>query len=138
MGILRQIIKMNPIGRTAATLYNMVDEGSVVKGIKRTFKEDITEDNPITSTIYKYGKSDGKQDGYVQASHEYEQKLLEQADLFLSQKIDFEKERNAYEELLTAYEQKIEELEKNNSRSEIENKILKKLLEKQAKLKSMQ
>ena len=138
MGILRQIIKMNPIGRAATTLYNVVDEGSVINGIKRTFKEDVTEDNPITSFVYKMGKSNGRQDGYVQASHEYEEKLLEQADLFLSQKMNFEKERNAYEELLDAYEATIEELQQKNERSELENELLRKLVARQEMLRNLE
>ena len=136
MGFMRFLFKtIVPGGRIGSALYNMVDEGSVVDGIKRTVREEITEDNLITSTVYKYGKSDGKQDGYIQASHEYEQKLLEQADLFLSQKEKFEKERNAYEELLDAYEEKICELQKNNKRTEDENDLLRKLLSKYKMLK---
>lgn len=129
---------MNPIGRVATTLYNVVDEGSVINGIKRTFKEDVTEDNPITSFVYKMGKSNGRQDGYVQASHKYEEKLLEQADLFLSQKMNFEKERNAYEEMLDAYEATIEELQQKNERSELENELLRKLVARQEMLRNLE
>jgi len=57
----------------------MVDEGSVKEGIKRTIKEDYCEDNPLTSTIYKAGKYDGKVEGYNEASGVYEAKLVEQA-----------------------------------------------------------
>lgn len=47
MGLGRLIWRSAPIGRTIDTVKNMVEEGSVVEGYKKTIKEDITEDNPI-------------------------------------------------------------------------------------------
>lgn len=82
MGLKRLIWRSTSIGRTIDTLKNIVDEGSVIDGVKRTVKEDICEDNPIGKVIYEVGEYDGKTSGYVQASAEYEKKLLEQADFF--------------------------------------------------------
>lgn len=53
MGLDRLIKRQIPIIHTIDTIENIVDEGSVKDGIKRTVKEDYCEDNPITSTIYK-------------------------------------------------------------------------------------
>ena len=103
-------------------------EGSVKDGIKRTIKEDFTEDNPIGKAIYQSGKYDGKVEGYEEASGEYEKKLLAQADEFLKQKKDFEKERDEYEALLDAYEQEIDELENKVDRTQAENELLQQLL----------
>ena len=87
--------------------------------------------------IYNVGKFDGKKDGYVQASKEYEAKLLEQADLFLKQTKDFQKERDAYEELLKEYEVAIAELEEKANRTEQENQLLQLLLLKERQLKKL-
>lgn len=73
---------------------NMVDEGSVVEGCKKSINQEIAEDNPFTSPVYKYGKYDGKKEGYAEASTEYEKSLLNQADEFLKQEKDYEKETN--------------------------------------------
>ena len=94
MGFLRGIWRSSIAGRTIDTVTNCVMEGSVKDGIKRTIKEDFTEDNPIGKAIYQSGKYDGKVEGYEEASGEYEKKLLAQADEFLKQKKDFEKERD--------------------------------------------
>lgn len=59
------------------------------------------------------GKLAGMKAGYTEASKEYERKLREQANEFLSQKRSFEKERAEYEHLLEKYEDYIRELEKN-------------------------
>lgn len=40
---------------------------------------------------------EGKKQGYAEASDEYEKKLLDQAEEFIKQKKDFQKERDAYE-----------------------------------------
>ena len=89
---LRRFIKHVLVSGTFTTdmVKNMVDEGSVVEGYKKTIKQEITEDNPLTSTIYKTGKFDGKKEGYAEASDEYKKKLLMQAEEFLNQKKDFE------------------------------------------------
>ena len=107
---------------------NMIDEGDIVKGYKKSIKQEITEDNPFTAPVYKYGKYDGKKEGYAAASNEYEKNLLEQADEFLKQKRDYEKERDEYEKLLDAYEQKIGKLENKIDRTQAENEFLRQLL----------
>lgn len=107
---------------------NIVDEGSVVEGYKKSIKQEFTEDNPLTAPIYKYGMYDGKKEGYAEASDEYEKKLLKQADDFLKQKKDYEKERDEYEALLDAYEQEIEKLENKVDRTQAENEFLQQLL----------
>ena len=85
MGILRGLWRSTGIGRTIDTVRNIVEEGDFVDGVKRTIKEDWTEDNPLSSAIYNSGKYDGKIEGYAEASDEYEAKLLDQADKFLQQ-----------------------------------------------------
>jgi DNA repair exonuclease SbcCD ATPase subunit len=115
----------------------MVEEGSVVEGIKRTAKEDWCEDNPVTSRIYQAGRYDGKVEGCEEASDEYEKKLLEQADEFLKQKKIYETEREQYEELLDEYESEIEELEARVNRTEAENEYLQQLLLRDRKLRKL-
>ena len=46
MGPLRGIWRSSIAGRTIDTVTNCVMEGSIKDGIKRTIKEDFTEDNP--------------------------------------------------------------------------------------------
>lgn len=57
------------------------------------------------------GRLDGMKDGYEEASGEYERKLRMQAEEFLNQKKDVEKEIEEYEKLLNEYEKYIQELE---------------------------
>ncbi len=137
MGLGRFLWRATGIGHRIDTVKNIVQEGSIVKGVKKTIKEDFCEDNPVTAHIYNVGKFDGKKDGYVQASKEYEAKLLEQADLFLKQTKDFQKERDAYEELLKEYEVAIAELEEKANRTEQENQLLQLLLLKERQLKKL-
>lgn len=80
MGLGRFLWRATGIGHRIETVKNILDEGSIVKGVKKTVKEDFCEDNPVTAHIYDVGKFDGKKDGYAQASEEYKAKLLEQAD----------------------------------------------------------
>ena len=56
MGLMRAIWRGTGIGRTVDTVRNIVDEGSFTDGVKRTIKEDWTEDNPIGKVIYDSGK----------------------------------------------------------------------------------
>jgi len=137
MGLGRMIWRITGIGGTIDTVRNIVDEGSVVDGVKRTVKEYYTEDNPLTSEIYKSGKYDGKKEGYAEASNEYEEKLLKQADEFLMQKQIFESERDAYETLLDEYEVEIDALSKKVNKTNFENEYLQQLLIRDRKLKKM-
>ena len=137
MGFGRFLWRATGIGHRIDTIKNIIDEESIVKGVKRTIKEDFCEDNPVTSSIYNVGKYDGKIDGYKEASREYETKLLEQADLFLAQKTKLENEMDAYEELLNDYEVAISELENILERTEAENQLLQALLLKERLLKKL-
>lgn len=137
MGLGRLFWRATGIGHRIDTVKNIIDEGSIVKGVKKTVKEDFCEDNPVTAHIYNVGKFDGKKDGYAQASEEYEAKLLEQADLFLKQIKDFKKEKEAYEELLKEYEVAIAEIEEKANRTEQENQLLQLLLLKERQLKKL-
>ncbi|MBL4932766.1 hypothetical protein [Clostridium paridis] len=137
MGIGRMLWRSTRIGRTIDTIKNIVDEGNLVEGVKRTVKEDYCEDNPLTSAIYKSGKYDGKIEGYEEASYEYEKKLLTQADEFLNQTRIFEIEKDAYEQLLDEYEKEIDELSEKVNRTEAENQYLHQLLLRDRKLRKM-
>ena len=137
MGLERMLWRSTGLGRTIDTVKNMVEEGSVIEGIKRTAKEDLCEDNPITSRVYQAGRYDGKVEGYEEASDEYEEKLLKQADEFLRQKKIYESERAAYEELLDEYEVEIDALSEKVNRTEAENEYLQQLLLRDRKLRRM-
>lgn len=58
------------------------------------------------------GRYEGMKAGYVEASGEYEQKLRKQAEEFLNQIKDVEREKEEYDNLLNEYEAYIRELEK--------------------------
>ena len=137
MGLGRFLWRSTSIGNMVGTVKNIMEEGDLVEGVKKTYKERYCEDNPITSQIYKAGRYDGKKEGYVDASEEYEKKLLEQADLFLKQKEVFENERDEYESLLDAYEEEIDRLSKKVDRTEEENRTLQRLLLKERELRHM-
>lgn len=137
MGILRGLWRSTGIGGIIDTVKNIVDEGDFVDGVKRTIKEDRTEDSLIGSAIYNSGKHDGKIEGYAEASDEYERKLIEQADKFLQQKKIFESERDEYEALLEAYEQEIDVLTEKVNRTESENEYLQQLLLRDRKLRKI-
>lgn len=128
MGLKRFVWRSTSAGRIIDTVSNMVEEGSITEGFKRTLKEDLCEDNPLTKPIYDTGKYDGQIEGYNQASAEYEEKLLKQAEEFLKQKDLFIEQREAYEELLDAYDKEIEELKNKMNRTQEETDYFEKLL----------
>ena len=75
-------------------------------------------------------KLEGMKAGYTEASGEYEQKLRKQAEAFLNQTKDFEKEKEEYNKLLDKYEAHIIELEQkgvNNNLIEEEKEVYGKL-----------
>jgi vacuolar-type H+-ATPase subunit I/STV1 len=137
MGFGRMIWRSTSIGRAIDTVKNVVEEGSVIDGVKKTAKEDLCEDNPITSRIYQSGKYEGKKEGYAEASDEYEEKLLKQADEFLKQKYVYESERDEYEALLDEYEKEIDVLSEKVNRTQAENEYLQQLLLRDRKLRKM-
>lgn len=116
---------------------SIIDEGSLVDGVKRIVEEDIYEDNPVTSMIYKEGKYDGRKDGFKEASNEYEKKLLQQADEFLKKEKIFEDQKEDYEKLLDEYEEEIQMLTEKLERTELENEYLNELILRKRKLLGM-
>lgn len=129
MGFIRFLMKQTIPGySTVNTIKNIVDEGGVSRGVKRTLKEDFYEDNPITSTFYKIGKNDGKQEGYVEASKVYELKLRSLTEMFLNQKKVYDNQVADYEMLLNDYEALIDELQQKYNRTQEENEYLNLLL----------
>lgn len=137
MGIKRFMWRSTSIGRIIDTVTNIVDEGSITEGLKRTYKEDICEDNPLTAQIYNMGRCDGKHDGYTEASQQYETKLLKQADEFLKQTKIFEDQRDAYNQLLNEYDVEIENLRNKVYSTEKENEYLSQLLKRKEQLSNL-
>ena len=137
MGFGRWIWRRTLIGETIDTVRNIRKERSFFKGIKRTFKEEICEDNPLTSAIYRAGKFDGKKQGYIDASQTYEKKLLSQADEFLSQKKNLESSIKEYELLLDEYEKEIDRLSNIKSPTKKEKGFLEQLKIRVQKLRNL-
>ena len=65
-----------PATFTIDLVKNMLDTNSVVEGYKKSIKQEFTEDNPLTSSVYKYGKYYGKKEGYAEASAEYDCRIM--------------------------------------------------------------
>ena len=114
-----------------------IQKHGVCGGIKENFRKNILEGTPVISTLYKAGKKRGKNEGYVEASEEYEKKLLSQADEFLKQKELFSQQREEYEQLLSEYEEEKERLEQKQARTEEENQLLQALLSRERQLKKL-
>lgn len=136
MGIARFLKKALIPGYDAYDITKKIKDNGFKEGIKERFKEDL-EDTPVISQIYQAGKYEGKKEGYVQASFEYEKKLLKQGDAFLKQKKHFESERMEYEQLLDEYEQYIEEMSKRNNLSAEQNRYLHELIVVERELKKV-
>lgn len=98
------------------------------------YKYQIMSDK-LTKHAFNEGKHIGKKEGYVEASYEYEKKLLQQASKFLEQRESFNKENEEYRLLLNEYENYIEELEKREYLSEQEKDYLNQLLLTERKLR---
>lgn len=99
-----------------------------IDGIKEKMREDFLEDTPGISHIYNAGRYDGKIEGYVKASHEYEQKLLNQAETFLNQKEIFQDQKQQYEDLLQEYEAYIEKMSTKEHLTNEEQKTLNQIM----------
>jgi len=125
------------LGRTVDTVSNIIEEGNIAKGLKRTIKEDVCEDNPVGRMVYEFGHYEGKIDGYEEASQEYETKLLDQANRFLEQKTIYVNERDEYEKLLNEYELEIDILTEKANRTIEENEYLNQLLLTERKLRHL-
>ena len=111
MGIKRWI-KHVLLPHTIATdsIKNMIDEGSVVEGWKKSIKQEYCEDNPVTVPIYRAGEYDGKVKGYTEASDEYDKLFLEQEEKFRQQTKEHKRECQEKEALLDESFKKIAEL----------------------------
>lgn len=128
MGFKRFLKKTLIPGYNTIDIIQKVSENGIVDGIKEKMKEDYLEDMPGVSHVYNIGKYDGKKDGYIQASYEYEKKLLKQAEEFFNQKKDFNKQRDEYEQLINEYELYIEEMSTKESLTSEEEKYLNKIM----------
>lgn len=128
MGFVRFLRRTTLAGRAIDTVKNIIDEGSVTGGVKRTLKEDFCEDIPITAPFYNMGKRDGKKEGYIEASSVYGLKLRSLTDMFLSQKKVYGNQIAEYEKLLNDYDVVIEELQQKYNRTQEENEYLNFLL----------
>ena len=69
------------------------------------------------------GRLDGMKDGYTEASNEYEKKLRKQAEEFLDQIKDVQRERDEYEKLLSDYEEYLKELERKCADADLINDL---------------
>ena len=69
------------------------------------------------------GRYEGMKDGYIEASREYEKKLLKQAEEFLKQIKDIRREHEEYEHLLKEYEEYIKELERKCAAADVISEI---------------
>ena len=137
MGIKRLLKRCTTPGLIGDIISCSKEEGGFKKGIKRIYKETLTEDNPVTKGIYNMGKDDGMIEGYEMASNEYEKKLLEQADLFMQQQDKYEIERDEITNLLDEYEKEIERLSDKNEKTDKENAYLRELLIRERGLKKI-
>lgn len=124
MGISRFLKKAFIPGYNLLNTVEKIADYGVVDGLKEKFKEDWLEDNPITGTLYQAGKNEGHKEGYIEASNEYEAKLLKQANYFLSQKKVYQSEKENFNKLLDEYECYIEELEERVKLFEINRGVL--------------
>lgn len=111
MGLLRLILKSNPIYLGREIIISSKEEGNVSKGVRKVFKETMVEDIPGFGSLYEMGKLDGKKQGYVEASDKYEEKFRKQAELFMEQKGLFESQIEEYERIMDEYEIRIIECE---------------------------
>lgn len=100
------------------------------------YKYQIISDK-LTKHAFNEGKHIGKKEGYVEASYEYEKKLLQQANKFLEQREAFNKENEEYRLLLNEYENYIEKLESREYLSIQEKDYLNQLLLAERKLKRL-
>lgn len=120
--------------------YNLFDitkkilERGFTGGIKEKLQEEM-EDIPVISHVYNAGKYQGKKDGYNEASHVYEDKLLKQAEVFLAQTKDFESQKQDFEQLIDDYEKYIDEMSARDDLSVVENEYLHRIMLMERKLK---
>lgn len=146
MGIVRLLLKTNPIYFGKELLVSSIEEESLKKGYKKVMSETISEDVPVFNVVYNMGKESGKKDGkemgYIRASNEYGDKFRQQAKMFFEQRCLFDTQVEEYNKLLDEYELRIMEYESLygadiNSLSLEEKEMLLNLLYEQRVLKQM-
>lgn len=137
MGFKRFLKKTLIPGYNTFDIIQKVSENGIVDGIKEKMKEDYLEDMPGVSHVYNIGKYDGKKDGYIQASYEYEKKLIKQAEEFLKQTKIFESDKARYEQLIDEYEIYIEDMMKKSNMSNEEKDYMNQIMVIERKLKKM-
>ena len=74
MGLKNFLLKAIVPGYRRIEHANDIKEHGIISGIKEHVRREVQEDNPLTAAIYNNGKVDGKKEGYVAASAEYEKK----------------------------------------------------------------
>ncbi|MCC3865652.1 hypothetical protein K0040_15420 [Terrisporobacter petrolearius] len=134
MGVKRFLKKSLIPGYGLKSIVENVATFGVVEGLKEEFKETYLEDMPGVSHVYNAGKHEGKKEGYVQASYEYEKKLLKQAEEFINQQNAFNQQRDEYEQLINEYEIYIEEMSAKQSLTSEEETYLNKIMIMERKL----
>lgn len=134
MGFGRFLKKAIIPGYNAFDMAKKVKDNGFTGGIKERIREDF-EDTPGVSQIYQAGKYEGKKEGYVEASYEYEKKLLNQAEAFLKQKNHFEFEKQEYENLIDDYEKYIDEMTNKENLTAEESNYLQQMMIMERKLK---
>lgn len=92
------------------------------------FKELPEISTKVTTQNKKPRGPQNMSEGYARASKEYEDKLKKQAEEFLNQKINLEKNFETYEKLLDKYVQVIKDLQGEKDRTKEENRILLEIL----------
>lgn len=91
----------------------------------------------LTDKVFEKGRTLGKKEGYVQASFEYEKKLIKQAEEFLKQTKIFESDKARYEQLIDEYEIYIEDMMKKSNMSNEEKDYMNQIMVIERKLKKM-
>lgn len=91
----------------------------------------------LTDKVFENGRALGKKEGYVQASFEYEKKLINQAEEFLKQKKVFESDKDRYEQLIDEYEIYIDNMMNKSNMSNEEKDYMNKIMVIERKLKKM-
>lgn len=137
MGFKRFLKKSLIPGYRLKGIVENVATFGVVDGLKEEFKETYLEDMPGVSHIYNAGKYEGKKEGYIQASNEYEKKLLKQGEEFLKQTKIFESDKVRYEKLIDDYERYIDEMMQKNNMSNQEKDYMNQIMVMERKLKKL-
>ncbi|MGC7873327.1 hypothetical protein ACPUYX_17610 [Desulfosporosinus sp. SYSU MS00001] len=135
MGFKRFLIKTLIPGYNYVDTAKKIYKHGLVDGVKEKIREDFLEDTPGISHAYNAGKYEGKKEGYVEASFQYEDKLLRQAEEFLKQTKDFESQKVEYEKLIDDYEEYIEAMSTREDLSSKENEYLQKIIVMEKSLK---